>query len=57
MLTKFAYTRKSVSEDCLFIKIYKLFYTLASKGEAEKQLGLSRSVRRVKAIKPKLIMS
>ena len=52
------YTRESVSEDSLFINIYKLFYTLASKGEAEKQLGLmSRSLRRVKAIKPKLMMS
>ena len=58
MLTKFDYTRESVSEDCLVINIYKLFYTLASKGEAEKQLGsVSRSLRRVKTIKPKPMIS
>ena len=51
-------TIASVSKDCLVINIYKLFYTLASKGEAEKQLGLvSRSLRRVKATKPKQMIS
>ena len=47
---KLDHTCESVNENCVVINIYKLFYMLASKGEAEKQLGLvSGSLRRVKA--------
>ena len=38
--------------DCLVTNIYKLLYTLGSKGEAEKQLSLvSRQLRRVNTIR------